>query len=57
MVAMFSMVYLGFGEIVGSLAIGQVIDRIGSKAVIVISLVLITLQTLLVLIFLAHGIF
>jgi MFS family permease len=41
--SMFAMVCLGIGEIVGSLIIGQVIDRKGNKPTSIITLILIAL--------------
>ena len=51
MKSMLAMVSVGFGEIVGSLSIGQVIDRAGNKTTSVITLMLIIVQTVLTLYF------
>jgi predicted MFS family arabinose efflux permease len=55
MKSMLAMVSLGFGEIVGSLSIGQVIDRAGNKTTSVITLMLIIVQTVLTLSFVRSG--
>ena len=55
MKSMLAMVSLGFGEIVGSLSIGQVIDRAGNKLTSVITLILIIVQTVLTLSFVRTG--
>lgn len=49
--SMLAMVSLGFGEIFGSLIIGQVIDRIGSKRTSLINAVLILVADIVVLCF------
>ena len=55
MKSMLAMVSLGFGEIVGSLSIGQVIDRAGNKLTSVITLILIIVQTVFTLSFVSSG--
>ena len=52
---MLAVVSLGFGEIVGSLSIGQVIDRAGNLTTSAITLLLIILQTFLTLSFVRSG--
>lgn len=51
MKSMYAMVCLGVGEIVGSLAIGQVIDKLGNRVTSYITIGLIITQTILTLIF------
>jgi hypothetical protein len=41
MKSMFSMVSLGIGEIIGSLLIGQVIDKVGNRVTSLITVTLI----------------
>ncbi|TNV83138.1 hypothetical protein FGO68_gene17752 [Halteria grandinella] len=47
MLSMYAMVCLGIGEIVGSLTIGRIIDKMGNKVCSLITLALIAIQTLL----------
>lgn len=44
---MYAMICLGVGEIVGSLSIGYVIDKAGGRITTLITIALISLQTLL----------
>jgi len=55
MKSMLAVVSLGFGEIVGSLSIGQVIDRAGNMTTSAITLILIIVQTFLTLSFVRSG--
>lgn len=49
---MMAMVVFGCGEIIGGLFIGQVIDRIGNKLTSALIIIFVTLQTVLLLLFL-----
>jgi predicted MFS family arabinose efflux permease len=55
MKSMYAMVSLGVGEIVGSLAIGQVIDRFGNKLTSWLTAVMIAMQTILTLCLIKQG--
>ena len=55
MKSMYAMVCLGVGEIVGSFAVGQVIDRLGSKATTYLTVGLILVQTILMLVFIGQD--
>ena len=55
--SMQAMICLGIGEIVGSLAIGQVIDKVGNKVTSWITIVLIVLQTFLTVLYIYNGVY
>lgn len=57
MKSMYAMMSIGVGEIVGSLAIGRMIDKAGNKLTSILTLVLIVLQTVLILLFLHDGVY
>jgi MFS family permease len=51
MKSMYSMVSLGFGEILGSLVIGYIIDKYGNKPTSYICMSLVALQTVIVMLY------
>jgi MFS family permease len=55
MKSLFSMVTLGIGEIVGSLFMGQVIDKLGNKYSSSLNVLAVTIQTLVTLLFLYRN--